>query len=412
MASKPTGRPPGRPRKAAKNPDAERPASAGGPDYQGIPLRFWEGEDPTQTRVRMSREAPNKKWEFHGYLSTDEASPERISEMFGGGRYMVQLVTATAEGPSTIKETKLVVIPGGYRPPVGPLPGMQAATYPAAEPLRPVAREPGPGVAEIDAWTVATRRMQAGTLSPREALDQAVVSQLLELSKTARSGSVDWGAILAQTLPLVVDRLMSPRREESEIGAKLDRLAALLESGRAAGPVTSSIADLTQAMEQVMDIRERLGGGGKSEEEGGGLMKVGLELIRTLADAAKVQGAASPAGSRIPGKTEVPMPAHPVPAPGNPSAPLWQQLLAHYRGQLVDAARRGLAPGFIADVVLNYLPADYVGVLTEFLARPDAEQVVIQEIPELAEFQGWNAKLWQEIRSAMQDDGEESGDPE
>lgn len=410
MPRKPSGRPPGRPRKPAENPDGPQAVSPGA-EYQGLPLLFWESEDPTQTRVRMMREAANKKWEFHGYLSTDEAGPERVAEMFGGGRYLVQLVTAQAEGPSRIKETKLIVIPGAYRPPVGPLPGMQAATYPEARPAP--ARGPGPGAAEVDAWTLATQRMQAGLLTPREALDQATVAQLLELTKTTRGNAPNWGELLVQLVPLVLERVMTPRGGD-EVSAKLDRLIAVMEAQRQQGPVASSFADLTQAIEQVMGIRERLAeaGSGKSDdEEGGGMLKMAMELVKTLAAAGQAQGAAAPAGSRIPGKVEVPVAPSPDTTPG-PGVPLWKQLLGHYRAQLLDAARRGLSPSLVSDIILNYLPSEYAGVLQEFLARPDADQVVIQEIPELAEFQSWNRKLWTDLRGAVSDQADEGEDTE
>jgi len=197
--------------------------------------------------------------------------------------------------------------------------------------------------------------------------------------------------------------------------AILERMEAKLTN--APGPVSSGIGDITRAIEQLLSVRDRLRDSGDDTrsgdgEGGGGLLKEGLGLIQSLIQA---QGAMAtgpgPAGpSRIPGKTEVPMPAVPAPDPG-PARPLWQQLMQRHRGQLVDAARRGLPVEFVADMVMNYLPAEYVGVLTEFLARPDAAAVAMQEIPELQEFPNWNRDFWMALRSGTQDEGDE-GDEE
>ena len=365
-------------------------------------LCFPEG-DPGNSRVRIMREGDDKRWVTHGYLATDEAGPEKVAELFGGGKWMAQLISAAETGRQQVMRSVVFRVPGPYRPPTGPLPGT-APAVPVLAPGAPASTSGGGADALLSA-------IQRGNLSPREALDQAMVAQLLEISRVRQQGAPDWAGVLTAVLPAIVEALFR-RGPDPQMVAMLERMEAKLS--QQGGPVSSGIGDITKAIEQLLSVRDRLRDssdeGRSGDGEGnGGLLKEGLGLIQTLIQA---QGAMAtgpgPAGpSRIPGKVEVPaMTPAPVPAPDpGPARPLWQQLMQRHRGQLVDAARRGLPVEFVADMVMNYLPAEYVGVLTEFLARPDAAAVAMQEIPELAEFPKWNEKFWESLKEGTQEEG-------
>ena len=399
----------------------ETPPEMSGVKSDGVPqgvevqgpavLSFPEG-DPGNSRVRIMREGEDKRWVTHGYLATDEAGPEKVSELFGGGKWMAQLISAGETGRQEVRRSIVFRVPGPYRPPTGPLPG----TTPPVPVLTPGAPNPGGsgGVAAVESLLSSFQR---GNLSPREALDQAMVAQLLEISRVRQQGAPDWAGVLTAVLPTVLE-VVFRRGPDPQTAAMLERLEAKLS--QQGGPVSSGIGDITKAIEQLLSVRDRLrdvGDEGRGESEGsGGLLKEGLGLLQTLLQA-QAQGAVAtgpgPAGpSRIPGKVEVPVMA-PTPTPdAAPARPLWQQLMQRHRGQLVDAARRGLPVGFVADMVMNYLPAEYVGVLTEFLGRPDAAAVAMQEIPELAEFPRWNEGFWLALREGMQEDEGDEGDEE
>lgn len=403
---KPAG-PPETPRETPAVKDAAEPQVV---EVQGPAVLCFPEGDPGNSRVRIMREGDDKRWVTHGYLATDEAGPEKVAELFGGGKWMAQLISAGETGRAQVMRSVVFRVPGPYRPPTGPLPGT-APAVPVVMPGAPAA--PSGGSGGIAAVESLLSSMQRGNLSPREALDQAMVAQLLEISRVRQQGAPDWAGVLTAVLPSLVEVLFR-RGPDPQMVAMLERMEAKLS--QQGGPVSSGIGDITKAIEQLLSVRDRLRDssdeGRSGDGEGnGGLLKEGLGLIQTLLQA-QAQGAMAtgpgPAGpSRIPGKVEVPaMTPAPVPAPDpGPARPLWQQLMQRHRGQLVDAARRGLPVEFVADMVMNYLPAEYVGVLTEFLARPDAAAVAMQEIPELAEFPKWNEKFWGSLKDGMQEEG-------
>ena len=386
-----------------ETPEVKVDGAPQGVEVQGpAVLSFPEG-DPGNSRVRIMREGEDKRWVTHGYLATDEAGPEKVAELFGGGKWMAQLISAGETGRQEVRRSLVFRVPGPYRPPTGTLPG----TTPPVPVLIPGA----PAAASGGATETLLSAIQRGNLSPREALDQAMVAQLLEISRVRQQGAPDWAGVLTAVLPTLVE-VVFRRGPDPQTAAMLERLEAKLNTQ--AGPVSSGIGDITKAIEQLLSVRDRLrdvGDEGRGDGEGsGGLLKEGLGLLQSLIQA---QGAMAtgpgPAGpSRIPGKVEVPvMTPAPVPTPDpGPARPLWQQLMQRHRGQLVDAARRGLPVEFVADMVMNYLPAEDVGVLTEFLARPDAAAVAMQEIPELVEFPRWNEGFWLALREGMQDEDE------
>ena len=110
-------------------------------------------------------------------------------------------------------------------------------------------------------------------------------------------------------------------------------------------------------------------------------------------------------------------PGHPVPgAPavaGAASGPPWVPLLSHFREQLLFMANNAWEPEYCAELVQRALPGEHVGLLVEFLQKPDAEarEIVVRAIPELGAFEKWVPAFLAELRRLMLPD-ESDEEPE
>ena len=348
-------------------------------------------------RIRVSRlDDFSKKEVLHGYLTTDEQTESRVAELWGGGSYKIFLIGPDDTGAMVYRRKREFSILGAYKRPAE-IYGLQGTTPAVSSPPVPV---PNALLAP------------SGRLSINETLDQLRLQQVLDIVKDKRDPSpasgVPWEKFL--DIGLRIAEMFANRKEDPSASLREDlrRLEEKL-SRPATGPVTSGVEDMAKAISAILDIKERIsdptGGGGVEKNDG--FMSMATDLVRTLVQQQAQGGQVPGPASRIPGKVEVPavpVPAAPVPSP----LPMWQQLLRHAKPQLLEAARFGFDPGSIADMAAAKLPAEMRGVAEEFLRRPDAAIVAVQEIPELAEFATWNATFWAEFKTAvLGDDAEE-----
>lgn len=387
--------------KAAKNPRSRAGKQAAGPlesppenlGDQGGEAEEGERLFPEATpanRIRVQRmDDYSKKMVLHGYMDHVEQTEARIAELWGGGKYVVSMLGTNEQGYSVVKRKKDLPILGPYKTPnaIYGVPG-NAAPMPA-----PVGADVRPLPARIEGPAV----------TPREALEAAQVAQLLEITNAGRSikGGLDWEKILpflAPALTKMIEVLFAPKGD-SDLAAAVRSLEAKL--GNQPGPAQSQLGDILKAIDQVMgvrqDLRDARGDGGEDKDTDP--MKLVSQIVEMISSAQR--GTPAPAAapvSRIPGKTEVP----PNPVPDmTPKRPMWQDMLHHYGPQLVGAAQRGADPGALADLASTFVPSEYQGVVVEFLQRPDAATVAVQEIPALGEFANWNDTFWTEFRRAI-----------
>lgn len=353
-------------------------------------------------RIRVQREDDySKKLILHGYLSPDEGTEARMAELWGGGKYVVGLIGSDETGRQVIRRQNRISILGGYKRP-GEIYGMQGSQPAAALP-------PGPG-----GISNAIGALPAGRISINEALDELRLKQVLDIVRTKESpvSAVPWERIFDMGVKLVEVFAGNRRDPNAELREEMARLREDMRRP-ATGPVTSGVEDMAKAISAILDIKERItdptGDGGGRGEKDSGLMGIAGDILK-MAMAGQAREAAGGQPTRIPGKTEVPpVPQSPPPPPPS-SAPMWQQLLRQYRGQLVMFARRGVDPEWVIETVMNLISPDLMGVLQEFAMKPDAATIAIQEIPELGEFPTFNEALWKGLREAVSGvDDEEEG---
>jgi hypothetical protein len=351
-------------------------------------------------RIRVQREDDfTKKLILHGYLSPDEATESRLAELWGGGKFVVGLIAADEAGRQVIRRQNQIAVLGAYKRPAE-IYGLQNSS-PTVSTLPAAVSTAGNGMALLP----------QGRLSINETLDQLRLQQVLDIVAKGKDApaapAVPWERLFDMGLK-VVEMFANNRRDPT---ADLrEELARMREEMRrpANGPVTSGMEDMAKAINTMLDIKERItdptGVVGEKKEDSG-LMSLASDVLKMLMQRQGIDAGQSPApASRISGKVEVPM----APRPTDPR-PMWQQLLQQYRGYLVAFAQRGTDPEWVVETVLNLMPENLTGVLREFVQRPDAAAVAMQEIPELVEFPTFNDKLWAGLKSAVLGEEEEGG---
>lgn len=360
-----------------------------------FPRDEWE-RDWKDANVRVLRQMEDsQKWILQGTMAWDVAGQDAVTEAFGGGRYLVQLVGADDRGVRGIRKSQVYRFPGAYKPPQQI---KNTAGAPAGIGVQPTQRIGTMGDGG------------AGDVSPSQALNVALVDSVIGLMKTMKEAppprGMDWGPILAAVMPVlgtVLTKLLDGKKDEPmlrQMQALQDEMAKLRDRpGPAANAITDALAGIERIVKVSSSIRDM---SATPEGETSIWGALGKEALSLLANAQRNQH--QPQGA----------PTAALPAPGVPTpvstAPLWQQLLMSQRARLLDAASRGLDADMVADFAINFLPEQYVGVMTEFLQRPDAATVMQQVIPDLTNFPLWTDNLIVAMRAAMF--GGDQGDTE
>lgn len=367
-------------------------------DSIGLPSSLFDGAGRDQ-RVRLFREDEiTKRMIFHGALATDEATEEKVMELFGGGKYRVQLMVRNPDGLEVVQRAQDIRLPGPYIPVTGRLPGIGPA---------PAMTMPTFGAPQ-DIQNRVTG-LPAG-ISINEALDQVRLQQVLDIVKRGQevqaSPAVPWDKIFDVGLRLVETFASARKGSESDVRQELTALREEMRRPQP-GPVTAGITDSVKAIRELIDVRDMITGAGQDGEgnEKNMMWRVAERALEALTAAQRGEGPKAP--PRIPGKTEVPVPQQ---TPPNTTAPLWQQMLVHYRPQLLETIQRGVPPDFAADIAMQYMEPNVQGVVKEFVQRPDAADLAAQVIPELKEFTIWNGKFWAAIKENMIEGEEEPDD--
>jgi hypothetical protein len=392
---------PKRPRKIAITAPVESPVEVAGETLTRETEKIFPQAVMGVNRIRVQREDDySKKIILHGYMNAEEQSEARVSDLWGGGKYRCCMMAADEKGVQFVETQKEITLLGAYKRPheIYGLQGSTAATAPAA-------MVPGTPAYQV---TVSGERM-----SPNEALNAVLVNQVLETvkaSKAVHTSDIPWDRLFDIGIKLV--EVFGQRNGESKIEGELADIRAQLRQP-AAGPVTSGIGDVAKAIESLMDVRDRIKGVDPDDdgERGGSMWKLADRVMQMIQQQQGKPAEPNPLAGKqeivvSPGRPSDVAP-HPPERPPDPR-PMWQQMLAHYRPQLVDAARADFDSGFIADMAAAKIPPDLRGVVAEFLRRPDAAAIAVREIPELAEFTTWNTTFWAELKNAVLGDGEEA----
>lgn len=347
-------------------------------------------------RVRIYREDDRlKKLVFHGYLNFEEATEALLAEMFGGGNYVAQVIAADDEVPSgAVRKWARATIPGPYRNPEG-VAGL-AKGSPAGK---------APAMVRVAGGEVSTLP------TANESLNAALVGSVIDLLKAqreipavAQSSVKEWAPIITPVVGGIVT-LLTAMLERKPDPTLLRLQEELREMRDRPGPATTAVTDALQGIERIVKLTRNV-------------KQLAAEDADVPADPeAAMWGMAGKLLEHLGGpKAETPK-LNPSPmltpgpvAPPSPPLPLWQQTLLGNKGRLVDSAMRGVSPEFVADIAVQFAPPQAMGVLTEFVQRPDMVALAMQTIPELQQFPAWTEQFFQALKAAVLGDGSDEAD--
>lgn len=324
------------------------------------------------------RDDYTKKFVFHGFLATQDATEAGVMALFGGGDYRLQLRSPDETGREVIRQQRDFRLPGAYKPPTGNLPGI--TPNPNAGTAAPVLSPAAPA----DANTI------------RELVDTAMLSKVLDIMKMSKdaapaSDSKTMEVMMAmmaqqQAATMKFMEVMSALATANRGDMGIRELLPLLTGRTGNSDVTALIRGLKELKELSRDEPE-----GSGDPILDSVPRV-LDTINALAHQRQ--------GASVPAPSQPQLPAQ--------SQPLWRQLLLRQKGQLLSVASRGMDPVWSAETALALMPDQYVGVLREFLLMPEHLSLATQTIPELGNWPVWTQKFFAALVSSLND--EDAGD--
>lgn len=370
--------------------DAGREPGSDGAIVEANVLLFPGKRDGSFVRV-FRRGDIEKDWVFHGKLSPDEATEERVGDLFGGGFYKLMCFERNEIGQYVFGGQTTVRLPGKYKQPMSELPGVASNGGTAAA--------AGAGTPEV-----GHRAFGADPL--HSALVGSVVNLLERLQiphSPAEPLVKDWTPIITAVtglLATVLTKLVERPKGDDALTERLRVLEEhLVKLQQQPTPATNAISDAAKAIKDLLAVKDMIEGGDerKAARDPEAMM---FDAIPRLLQA---MGA----------KTAAPAPAA-VPALADPNMPQWQRLLLSQRATLVRFARMGVLPETAADLAIQMMPKQVEGVVAEFIARPDCSAITMQVIPELAEFptfvQGFYAEAGRLLRGEEETEEGETDD--
>lgn len=338
------------------------------------------------------------EWVLHGRFIPQEFTAEKIAELFGGGRYKAVLFQRNERGVFVYENQRTFNVPGSYKPPreVYGLPTTVATPAVAGNsPVTAAGAAPLPAV--------------EGRMSPAEMISSLQVQQLIDISSAGRKAApaVDYTPLILKGMEVVMAFLSRPKETEGVevLRVELQQLREQMrQDANKPGPAVTGITDLVQVIESVVGLRDVLSGdgGGKKDEGESALYGLAGKLLETM-------GNKSPTPTPMPtGQPGATIGTIPSPTPVT-TMPIWQQVLQRHARDMVNAAMRNVDPELAADYTAAMIPSEVEGAILEFLARPDADKVLIQVIPQMAQFESWTTAFINALRLAFTP---ETGQPE
>lgn len=363
----------------------------------------------------------SKDWIFHGKLAPNEATEEELARVFGGGVYRCQEKIRDESGVWRIGRTRTVRLTGQYRPPTGILPGAQKSEAAPSSPGTAVV--PAGGGQPVDIMGAGILQLfqaaQAQQTMMTQMFQQMSQHQSVLMQSVLKDGpkGPDLADIIKSLVPLLTAYLSQPKQERDP----LEMLKAVGEIVRANTGKQSDIADTIAAMNELMEMRDRLGGGG---EESDPLWSSVPKLVEVIAEQA--QASRQPRRPRSPAALTGPdMKATPItPKEGTPVTPLrpdqtqrlvvplWARVIKGEGPKLLLAAKQGRTPGLVAEVAWEWAPDAIKEAMTEFFGRDDVRDRLMELVPGLKEHEEWADEFISEAQELIFGEEEDTGQPD
>lgn len=348
-------------------------ASSGGSanmndDLEGEQILLFAGV-PGLERVKVFREDERtRKPVFHGNLPVDETTVDRVTELFGGGKYILRATTRDAQGAEVFATARTIVVPGPYKPVTGPLPGVGTTLATGTVAMTPMAASGGSEIRELMESALAGKLMDL--LKPTAPV---AVAPPLDFVKMATAAA----ALITAVVPLLESR----NKGEPLVLTLFQQMQEELKAIRnAPTPQQSSMRDLLATMRGFAEVKELIGGGsgeGAPKEEGGDKM---WELASRALSVLTGQGAPQPVND--------PSVVGSIPATA-PTMQPWQQLLTEYAPRLMDSAQRAVEPELVAELVARYVPEHQRGTLMELVQQPNTAELIVSVVPAMGNYPAW-----------------------
>lgn len=333
---------------------------------------------PANAYVRLYRRDPSsKKFNYICRLAPSEATEETVLEFFGGGEYWFQEVAFDDSGASGLKRQVKLVFEGPPKA-VTRYPSGQAGgtTTPASD---------GSGAAPAG---VSAAGGGAGRIGTQEVMDILK----LRLLEEKRHGGMDLGAVatIVAALAPVLKELFA-RKEPLDAAALVEKITAALHKSEAASSPVAQFKDMAEAMNAVLDLKERAGDlGGETADP---LLKLATENLPRLLDVIQ-DGMARKGGKVTVDEVRKQL------APGQTAtlaadAPMWQRFVVANKKLLLGAALSGKRPDIQAAFAFDMLPDTVRGSVRDLMAAhvtdegPNAADQIIGLVPEFAAHRNW-----------------------
>ncbi len=331
------------------------------------------------------RDDITKDWVFHGKLSPGEATEEVLATLFGGGTYRCQEKQRDESGAWRIGRTRTVKLTGGYKPPVGHLPGAEPKKDDSTvvAPVAPVQQ----GVPDIISAGILQlfQAAQAQQQMMTQMFTQSQQAQNTMLQAVLKGGDSknELTEILKAAVPLVTAYLAQPKQERDP----LDMLKAVGEIVRSnQGKQSDSVSDTIAAMRDLLEMKDMLSPG---NDRGDPLMDSVPKLVEVLAE----EQAARRRASSEPKKPWVAPKVEKIPSGETPVTPLGQpmyvRILRSEGKRLIAAAKDNRDPELVADVALEFAPDAIKPALVEFFGMEDCGDKIVTTLPELVPYREW-----------------------
>lgn len=352
-----------------------------------VPGLLFPDVDTNEAYVILKRrDDVDKTLVYHGRLSVEEATEERIATLFGGGAYIAQLRLKNENGKWVFGKQASFRIEGAYRKP-SQLPGQV-------------------DVQDNPPTTVGVVGPSGEVTDARSVLETAVVSQLIDMMKTSKEimsrPAIDWASVLAAATPIIVAFLSRKRESEISPAEIADQITKAVQSAvqsiTAPAQPVNVISQLVEAFKAMQGMNEIVGGGRGS---GDPLLDSIPQLAEVLATGMRQQ------------REGLKPPALPAPSATQPGE-VWQRVLQQHGATLVRFAAMRASPAWAAESAIVLMPPDIQEAMTVFLFREDVLPAIISVVPRLGNYQHWLAKFVNEARQQLADtmdgDGEEVGE--
>ncbi len=344
-------------------------------------LLWFKDALPTDRICVMRENVQTKLWQTLGFFSPEEATDERASEIFGGGKFWGRLMRRNSMGREQILNSVRPIIPG--EPKV--LREMYGAksTEPSGADAPVVGRIP-PGV---DVKTFLDNVILARALDALEKKPAPEVAAVVPVE----SSFDKMLAIMAPALPGLIKQFIE--RVDPAVVTLASAMQALSQKVDAIQnrpvPTATPMAETIAGIKSLLTVKDMIQNPGGEKDEGDPMWSA----LSKLADAIiAARGGGQPAPAQL--------------TPGQPEAaasplPPWQQLLVENQARLLDAAQRGLEPDFVADMTTRYVPAHQRGILVELVRQPNAAALVVQVIPAMQHYPQWLNDFVAEVRDQL-----------